>query len=209
MPDSRHAQDDAHREAEELIPWYATGQLDPADRTIVERHLVACARCQRQLAGERRLIEEFQAFEPQVESSWERLRARIETRAAPRRRLAEAAAEVWGILTRPAVAALATAQVAFVALAAWLLPIASQPAYQALGSSRAPASANVIVIFRADATEEEIRGLLNASGATLVGGPTSADAYLLNVPANQRTFALRRLQSDKQVQMAQPIDGPA
>ena len=56
-------------------------------------------------------------------------------------------------------------------------------------------------------TEEEIRGLLNASGASLVGGPTSADAYLLSVPATQRTSALHKLQSDDQVQMAEPIDG--
>ena len=40
-----------------------------------------------------------------------------------------------------------------------------------------------------------------------MGGPTAADAYLLRVPATQRQLALARLQSDDQVQMAEPIDG--
>jgi len=34
---------DPHDQAEELIPWYATGQLDAADRTLVETHLASCS----------------------------------------------------------------------------------------------------------------------------------------------------------------------
>ena len=50
---------DSHREAEELLPWYATGQLDADDRALVEAHLSSCAHCQRQLQAERRMIDEF------------------------------------------------------------------------------------------------------------------------------------------------------
>ena len=42
----------AHDEAEELLPWYATGQLDPAERVLVEKHLSACADCRDQLIEE-------------------------------------------------------------------------------------------------------------------------------------------------------------
>ena len=59
---------DPHEQAEELLPWYATGQLDDADRSIVEAHLAACARCQRQLAGERRMVDRFQSFSPEADS---------------------------------------------------------------------------------------------------------------------------------------------
>ena len=70
--------DDAHEQAEELLPWYATGQLNDSDRALVERHLTACAECQKQLRFEQRMIEEFQGFAPEVDSGWARLRARIE-----------------------------------------------------------------------------------------------------------------------------------
>jgi hypothetical protein len=82
----------------------------------------------------------------------------------------------------------------------------SRPDYQALGSATQPAAGNVIVIFRADATQKDILDALRASGAALVGGPTSADAYLLRVPAERRAAALASLQADDDVQLAQPID---
>ena len=63
------------------------------------------------------------------------------------------------------------------------------------------------MIFRSDATQKDILDALRASGASLVGGPTAADAYLLRVSANQRSQALNRLRSDDDVQMAEPIDG--
>ena len=43
------------------------------------------------------------------------------------------------------------------------------PAYQAVGAPDAPRTANLIVIFRPDATEEDIRDALRASGASLAG----------------------------------------
>jgi hypothetical protein len=83
----------------------------------------------------------------------------------------------------------------------------SRPDYHALGSAPAPAAANVIVIFRADATEGDVRDVLKAAGASIVGGPTPANAYLLHVAAGQRQLVLAKLQSDDNVQMAEPIDG--
>jgi hypothetical protein len=62
-------------------------------------------------------------------------------------------------------------------------------------------------MFRADATEQQIRNVLKSAGASLVDGPTPANAYLLHVTPAQRQVALRKLQSDHVVQLAQPIDG--
>ena len=106
----------SHDEAEELLPWYATGQLDAADRMRVEAHLAACAECRRQLTVERQLMHEFRAMTPEIESGWNRLRARIE-RPGSVSRGRSGLAEFWQLLTRPAVAGLVAAQLAFVILA--------------------------------------------------------------------------------------------
>ena len=200
--------DEPHDQAEELLPWYATGQLDAADRALVEKHLASCARCQRQLVAERALIQEFQSLTPEVETGWAQLRGRIVAQPRKRARLGATLAEFWELLKRPAVAALATAQVAFVAIGATILQWSSQPTYVALGSAPIAASANVIVMFRPEAREADLRGALATSGAALVGGPTEADAYLLHVPADARPAALERLRKDSNVTLAQPIDGP-
>jgi len=201
--------DEPHDQAEELLPWYATGQLDAADRALVEKHLASCARCQRQLAAEQALIHEFQSLTPEIETGWAQLRGRIVARPRSRPRLGTALAEFWELLKRPAVATLATAQVAFVAIGATILQWSSQPTYVALGSAPVAGSANVIVMFRPGAREADLRGALATSGAALVGGPTEADAYLLHVPANARPAALEKLRKDSNVTLAQPIDGPA
>jgi len=207
MPDPIRTDEQPHDEAEELLPWYATGQLDPKERALVEQHLLSCAKCQRQLAIERRMVDEFQALTPEIDTGWARLRQRLEPRETWRDRAGREAAGVWRMLSRPQVALLAAAQLAFVIFAAGLLLSLSRPSYRALGSASAPAAANVIVMFSPDTTEAEWRKVLTANGASLVGGPTSTDAYLLTVPAASRPAALKRLRADHHVMMAEAIDG--
>ena len=198
-----------HDEAEELLPWYATGQLDPIERARVETHLSSCAHCRQQLALERQLIDEFQELSPEIDSGWARLQSKIRAPAAIRSqpRRFNPFAEAWAVLSRPAFATLMIAQLAFVVVAGSVLLSLSRPAYHSLGSAPAPATANLIVIFHGDAREEQIRGALNAAGASIVEGPTPAAAYLLHVAPDRRQFAIARLQSNAIVQMAQPIDG--
>jgi hypothetical protein len=208
MQDKLHSVDRPHHEAEELLPWYAVGQINAEERLVVEEHLSSCADCRNQLTIERRLIQEFRSLEPQMEAGWTRLRARIEPPPRRRDRRASFAAPVWAFVRHPAVAALAAAQFAFLVLGAGLLLWLSRPTYHTLGSpSPAPAAADVIVMFRADATAEDIKSTLRAANASIVDGPTAADAYLLRVPQRQRNAALARLRADDDVQMAEPIDG--
>lgn len=196
-----------HDEAELLLPWYAMGQLDEADRARFENHLYSCASCRQQLAGERRFASEFQALNPELESGWARLLARIE--AEPPRESATPGPlrEIWALLARPAVASLAAAQVAFLVFAGGVLLWLAQPAYHTLGSAAPPAGANVIVMFSQDASEDDIRNALEAADASIVGGPTSADAYLLHVAPKERQAAIARLKANDNVEMAEPIDG--
>ena len=104
---------------------------------------------------------------------------------------------------------LAFAQLAFVVVVGALFLSLGKPDYRALGSAPAPQSANAIVMFRADASEAHLRELLQSNGASMVGGPTTAGAYLLKVPSASRASTLERLRADRNVTMAQPIDGPA
>lgn len=204
---------DEHGEAEELLPWYATGRLEGEEQALVERHLVHCAHCRRQLAAERRIIEEFAAMTPEIDAGWDRIRSRLEPRKQVARRpgwrelASGSVAAGWQGLRRPAVAAVAFAQLAFLIVAGSLLFTLSRPSYHALGSAPALQSANVIVMFRGDTTESQLHRLLQASGASLVGGPTSTDAYLVHVPIQSRPVALTKLRGDRHVIMAQPIDG--
>jgi anti-sigma factor RsiW len=219
MPNPIETEIQPHHDAEELLPWYVTGQLEGDELALVETHLSSCAHCRRQLAFERHMVEEFAGMTPEIDTGWARLKQRLEApepvaafrparvRQSWWNRLASDAEGLWQTLTRPAVAALATVQVAFVAIAGTVLFSLSQPSYQALGSAPPPQSANVIAMFRSDTTESQMRDLLRANGARVVGGPTSADAFLLRVAPASRRETLARLRFDRHVLMAQPIDG--
>jgi anti-sigma factor RsiW len=198
-----------HDEAEELLPWYVTGRLDQADRERVEKHLTNCADCQAQLRLERRLADEYRAYSPHVEASWTSLRERIAPALTKRPSPPPANANWWRSLSRPAVATFMAAQLAVVVLAAGTVSYLNQPdaAYRALGSAPIAASANAVVIFQPQTREEQLRRLLNASGAELVGGPTDADAYVLHISPDGRSAALARLRARPEVVMAEPIDG--
>ena len=207
MPDQFERESNPHQEAEELLPWYATGQLDPEERAIVEQHLSSCAHCRRQLAFEHRMVDEFAASSPEANEGWERLKRRLQTQSPEPRRRPRFQHTIRATFARPAFAAIAAAQLAFLAIAGTLLFSLSQPSYRALGSAPPPQSANVIVMFRGNTTESQLRSLLDGNGATLVGGPTPTDAYLLRVAPASRSAVVANLQADRHVVMAQPIDG--
>jgi anti-sigma factor RsiW len=197
-----------HRETEELLPWYVTGQLEQDDREAVERHLAGCARCEKQLRLERRLAEEFRATTPDVELGLQRLRSRLEPPPARRNRKASLASRAWRAASRPMVAAAVAAQLAIVVLVGGVASYISQPpAYHVLGAAPVPASANIVVVFKPETREEQLRRLLSANGASLVGGPTDADAYLLHVPAPVRSDVVTKLRAQPEIVMAEPIDG--
>jgi hypothetical protein len=112
------------------------------------------------------------------------------------------------VASRPVVATALAAQLALVVTAGGLALYFAQPQqYHVLGSAPVPASANLVVVFKPDIREEQLRRLLDASDASFVGGPTDADAYLLRVPAEARNDALIKLRGRPEIVMAEPIDG--
>jgi anti-sigma factor RsiW len=218
-------QGDQHREVQSLLPWYLTGRLEDTDRVRVEAHLDACAECQAELKSERHLAEEIASLSAaetmhDVEHGWARIRRDVELKT-PRR------ARVWspprwlsgglaGVGRQWRGSALSlrwvvAAQFGLLVLVASALLVTSvQPArYRALGARPAVASGNVVVIFRPDIREMDLRATLIANGARVVDGPTAADAYLLHVPTAERTAALTRLRKSARVELAEPVDAGA
>ena len=187
----------------DLLPWYVTGQLDGAEQARVEAHLSGCAECQAEVRFQRRLEAEVARLPIDVEEGWSRMRKRLQA-DRPRRRIAgalrgRAAWLGWGVAAAVTLGAGAL-------LLPSLAPSQGAGAYHALGAASQSAVGNVVVIFRPDATERQMRETLRASGARLVNGPTAADAYVLHVSPDRRQAALAILRERSDIVLAQPVD---
>jgi anti-sigma factor RsiW len=213
-----------HDTVQMLLPWYSTGQLDADERETVERHLQGCARCQADLAVERRIAREPADLVPSADAGWAAMTARLNApslpsalpgtpqRRAPRERRRWLAGRngAGGNRLRWIVAG---QSVAIAVLATWmvgtrvLVPQPMQGDYRTLSATTEAPIGNILVMFRPTTSEGELRRLLAASGARVVNGPTSAGAYVLMVPDAADGRALVTLRSSHAVTMAEPIEG--
>jgi anti-sigma factor RsiW len=194
--------DENHWELQRLLPWYVTGRLDPAEHARVEAHLAGCEECQEEVRFERTLAQSVKNLPLDAEVGWRRLARRLKAeppRAQGRWPGARSAAQ-WG--------GWAVAACALIAVGVTVAPRlqASNAAYHALGAPHSVTPGNMVVIFRPDTPERVIRSALTAVGARIVDGPTAADAYVLQVPAAQRTQALAQLRSRNNIVLAEPVD---
>jgi len=205
---------DRHREAQALLPWYLTGQLDDGERALVEAHLRDCAECQAEQILERRLADAVAQLPFESDHSWSELSRRIRAQGEPRGLLAGARRALtapgwtgWAVAAQLVLVATGLALVLPVASAPGLgVPAAGPPTYHALGAARPRPTGDVIVIFRPDAKAADLSRALRDSGARLVDGPTAADAYVLEAPLADRAAAIRRLRADAAVSLAEPLD---
>jgi hypothetical protein len=195
--------DDNHWELQRLLPWYVTGRLDPAENARVEAHLAACEECQEEVRFERTLAKTVKDLPLDAEVGWRRLERRLNAepaRAGGVTRSGVRAGAMWG--------GWAVAACALVAVGVTVLPRpqTSGAAYHALGAAHSVTPGNMVVIFRPETPERAIRAALTGVGAHIVDGPTGADAYVLQVPAAQRSQALARLRSGSNIVLAEPVD---
>jgi anti-sigma factor RsiW len=198
-----------HDEAQRLLPWYVSGELDAADFAVVDGHLAECAECRADLQWEQSLMAEVEALPQPAADDWAVLPVLPPVVAvSPRRPLWAPLADLWHAATRPVTLGWALAgQAAIVAAAFAVVPFLSRPAmYQALSAPQPVAVGNVIVIFRPDAREQDLRRILTATGARMVDGPTPADAYVLQVAPARRSAVITRLRAQREIVVAQPID---
>lgn len=203
-----------HRDIEALLPWHVTGRLDAADAARVAAHLDNCAECRAQAEQERRLAAAIARTPATTDQGWAMMRERLDLDRPVRRSVAPLAEGRraswrgwrwlgWGVGAQLSLASLA---------AAFVLPVAGPASFHALGTApvatttAAAAAGNMIVIFRPDITEAQLRQTLRASAARLVDGPTAANAYVLQVPGPRRDALLAGLRGDPRIVLAEPLD---
>lgn len=196
----------SHEKAQLLLPWLSTGTMDDAEFAAVRAHVETCAECQADLV----LQATLRAAAPPVDSAFDADRAFA--RLAPRLGAQAphvAVLERWrGALAAnsPWLRWTAAAQFAVIALLAVMLVRPGDGAgdYRALGSETA-VQGDLVVVFRPDTTEREMRRILQASGARVVDGPGMTGAWVLAVPAGQSDGALTQLRSEPAVSLVQPL----
>lgn len=207
-----------HERIQALLPWFVTDRLDEAERVEVEAHLSGCADCRAEERLERRLGAEVAAMPMDVEQSWARLRARLDRPAAHARPGSGggllAAWRGLGRSLRGGPPWMGWAMAGHAALMVLLLgmvvphaaPRGQGALYHALGAAPSPRAGNVVVMFRPDTPERDLRSALLADQARLVDGPTAAGAYVLSVPGARRAAVMAALRRSAGVVMAEPID---
>lgn len=205
-----------HREAVELLPWLVNGTLDGGERERIENHLAQCVVCRRELEAARALQAAVASEErdPTVASALARLHARLDEEEAgyDPRRLVQILMRRWHE-ARPAVRRTLAAQFALILVLAGTLSIVvatSGPApalYRTLGDAPAarPSRPDVVVVFKGEAPEQEIRRLLSRLHARVVDGPSSVGAYRLELREGGQQEALKLLRGDPAVAFAEPM----
>jgi anti-sigma factor RsiW len=194
---------DLHTQTQRLLPWYVTDTLENDEAAKVEEHLAECAECREDVARERALARQIRALPSDADRGWAALKARIDgTQPVPRK------TALFG--RRIPIGWAMAAQAASLAILVPLIGVmlARPPAvYRTLGSAPVAAAGNLIVIFKPQAPEAALRSILVQNQARIVDGPTTADAYVLHVAADRRGAVLARLKGDRNISMAEPIDG--
>ncbi|HEX4695426.1 zf-HC2 domain-containing protein [Sphingomonas sp.] len=199
-----------HEQAQRLLSWYVNETLDAEEKALVDAHLAECAECRAELAGEEKLARAIATLSIDAEHGWSMLSERIDASPTPRR-LAEPVPFVrrkvsigWAFATPLA----AAAAVAFAIIG--VQPTA-QPGqiYRALGSAPTAQPGNIVLMFKPDANDRDMRAALAKADARVVDGPSAAGAYVLSVVPAKREQALAGLRASPLVVLAEPIDaGP-
>ncbi|MGJ7509233.1 anti-sigma factor family protein [Variovorax sp. GT1P44] len=208
---------DVHQKVQSMLPWYVGASLDADERARIEAHLAECPHCQAELALERALHGAYPteiAAPADVDQGFALLRERIAVTAPPRQRqglLARLGARWRECPAWTRWAMLAQGVLVAALCGVLILPIAPEQRFRALGDPGAApgAAGNLIVRFRPEATEQEMRRVLRDSRARLVYGPTTTDAYLLAVPAGLEATAVKQLRQEKAVLLVESLDGRA
>jgi hypothetical protein len=194
-----------HQSVQRLLPWLVAQTLEGQELAMVQSHVAQCAQCQEDLAWQYQL----QGLEPAGACSLdiERALAHMMPRLTPQRSPMHALVRFeWlrSLFKGSGWMPLALAsQCAVIAVLAVLLVYRSDdPApYRVLGASK-PAGANMVVVFKPETRELDLRRIMLAYGARVVDGPTVTDAYLLEVPAATLESALSGLHGEPMVVMA-------
>jgi Putative zinc-finger len=199
-----------HAESDRILPWLVNGTLTGDERLQVEQHLVECEQCQREVAWLRTIQDEYNE-DRSVNDEWStptmrRLHRRMGTEhtvsmASPARPSA------WRHRGRR-LYWLAAAQTVLILVLGVALFQERQVSYHTLS---APEDKGYLfaVAFDPRISEDQLRQLVRASDARIVGGPTETGAYLLRVPSERATAARTMLRSSARVTKVEDLEAGA
>jgi anti-sigma factor RsiW len=181
-------------EFEELLPWYATGTLEPDEASAVEAHLATSPEARAELASFRVLHEVVQdtSGEPEFNpglvndalaqiDSYERERVEREEGRGIfgwlRRNLVPAW-EATPSLTRAAVAA----QFALMLALGGALLLPERDGFTTVGGGSEAAQARIVIAFTKTTLESDLRKIVKELEGTIVSGPSALGLYTIELP---------------------------
>jgi hypothetical protein len=202
----------SHHAAQEALPWLANGTLDGIEAERLQAHLRSCARCRDELA----LLQAVRAAGAgpapagDPEQAWARMLPRLApspTEAVPPPGVLERWRARIAANDRSWLRGAVALQACLIAVLAVLLvrpelPDSGAGAYHGLGAAR-PVSSGIVVVFRPETPEHELRRIVRDSGAHLAGGPTAGDAWLID--GGDPAAVLARLRAEPAVVLAEPL----
>jgi hypothetical protein len=195
-----------HDAVQKLLPWFVNGTLDSHESARVEGHLAECEECREDFAGERRLAHEVAALPLNADDGWKAMRLRLADEGPVRGGLAPARLAGRRVPLGWAMVGSLAASLAIAAVMTSFRPTgASQQTYHTLGSAASDAQGQVVVLFKPDTTEQQMRVILSAQSARLVDGPTAAGAYVLHLEDADAAAAIQALRQSQQVVLAEPL----
>jgi len=160
----------------DLLPWYPEGALGDAERGRVEAHAAECAACRHELGLIEGSAEPTPDALPDRERLWARTLSRISQSDAPRVPLSPSRPRGWQV-------PLAAAAVVMIALGAGLWAGArfaggGGAVYEPAAESSAGGGARELdVVFRPEASADEIGAALRELDATIVAGPSPVTGF--------------------------------
>jgi hypothetical protein len=214
-----------HRQAWDLIPWIVNDSAPESERQAVQPHLESCADCRQELEFQRQLHAAMaQRTAPDIDArdSWQRLRSRLDSAAAPvaavrgaRRHSRRAAKGGMSWL----IAAMVVQAIGLGALGAawWSRPSASSsvPAgyaavYRTLSAPEAVVpAASIRVVFAPDLTMAQLQAVLAAARLQVRAGPNEVGVWTLGPAGDSNRAAtdaaLRELRASSQVRFAEAL----
>jgi len=195
-----------HEAVQKLLPWFVNGTLADRESARVETHLAQCAECREDLGFERKLAHGVATLPLNADDGWKAMQLRM-AETAPQ---ANSAPPVRWLRRRVPVGwAMAGSLAASVALAVMISGVkpdgAPQQTYHTLGSSGGATNGQMVVLFKPDTTEQQMRVILSAQSARLVDGPTAAGAYVVRVDDGDPAVAIKALRESSQVLLAEPL----
>ncbi|MCZ6642157.1 MAG: zf-HC2 domain-containing protein [Gammaproteobacteria bacterium] len=217
-----------HRNAQELLAWYAAGTLDPEENSAVQAHVDDCQACREELSDltiVHEVVAEVSADEPAYSSAiLQRAMSQIDgieqgvsapgepTGSNEPRSLLAAFAEWLQWSLTPNMARLAIAgQFAVILGLALALGITGGEAPDEIGTAGGQANqrAHLTVVFKTDVTELEMRELLLGLDASVVAGPGATGMYQLHVADAERVLdVLTALQANQHIVFAVRSNAP-